>query len=157
MKIQLPKFKSQGLYTVKIRYWNASGSGFPPSLIPTLGNIGILQYKKAKLRKRLQQSVHSMWDYLSSTLATSLLFKTYFIPLWITGKYKLMIVNRAEVSRNKFTSAQVLRKKQKSKNKLVCRIQVRRRESYQTNFNGTLWQIILQILYSIQYTYITFS
>ena len=86
-----------------------------------------------------------MWQLMSDTLTISLSFKTYFIPLWITEKYKLMIVNRAEVSRNKFTSAQVLRKKQKSKNKLVCRIQVRRRESYQTNFNGTLWQIILQI------------
>jgi hypothetical protein len=37
-----------------------------------------------------------------------------------------MIGNRVEVSRNKFTSALVLRKKQKSKNKLVCRIQVRK-------------------------------
>ena len=50
----ITKFKSQGLYTIKIKYWNASGSGFPPSLIPALRNISILHYKKAKLRKHLQ-------------------------------------------------------------------------------------------------------
>ena len=32
----------------------------PPSLIPTLWNIGILQYKQAKLRKHLQHSVHKI-------------------------------------------------------------------------------------------------
>ena len=53
----ITKFKSQGLYTIKIKYWNATGSGFPPSLISALWNIGILHYKKAKLRKHSQQSV----------------------------------------------------------------------------------------------------
>ena len=53
----ITKFKSQGLYTVKIKYGNASGSGFPPSLIPALWNIGILHHKKAKLRKHMRQSV----------------------------------------------------------------------------------------------------
>ena len=48
---------SQGLYTIKIKYWNASGSDFPPSLIPALQNIGILHHKKAELPKHLQQSV----------------------------------------------------------------------------------------------------
>ena len=57
------KFKSQGLYTKKIKYWNASGSGFPPSLIPALWNIGILHHKKVKLRKLMRQSVHS-WGFL---------------------------------------------------------------------------------------------
>ena len=32
--------------------------GFPPSLIPTLWNIGILHHKKAKLRKHMRQSVY---------------------------------------------------------------------------------------------------
>ena len=53
----ITKFKSQGLYTINIKYWNASGSGFPPSLIPALQNIGILHHKKAELRILLQQSV----------------------------------------------------------------------------------------------------
>ena len=53
----ITKFKSQGLYTIKIKYWNASGSGFPPSLIPALWNIGILHHKKAKLRNNMRQSV----------------------------------------------------------------------------------------------------
>ena len=53
----MTKFKSQVLY---IKYWNASGSGSgtPPSLIPTLWNIGILHFKQAKLRKDMQ---HSVW------------------------------------------------------------------------------------------------
>ena len=46
------------LYTIKINYWNASGSGFPPSLFPALRNIGILHHKKAELRILLQHSVH---------------------------------------------------------------------------------------------------
>ena len=53
----ITKFKSQGLYIIKIKYWNASGSGFPPSLIPALRNIGILHYKKGKLPKHLQHNV----------------------------------------------------------------------------------------------------
>jgi len=39
------KLQSQGLYIIRIKYWNASGSGFPPSLIPSLRNIGILLHK----------------------------------------------------------------------------------------------------------------
>ena len=31
----------KGLHIIRIKYWNASGSGFPPSLNPTLWNIGI--------------------------------------------------------------------------------------------------------------------
>ena len=43
----ITKFKSQGLFTIRIKFWNASGSGFPPSLIPALWNIGILLHKQA--------------------------------------------------------------------------------------------------------------
>ena len=53
----MTKFRSQGLHIIRIKYWNASGSGFPPSLNPTLWNIGILHYKQDKLRKHLQHSV----------------------------------------------------------------------------------------------------
>ena len=56
----ITKFKSQGLYTIKIKYWNASRSGFPPSLIPALQNKGILHHKTAKLPKHLQQSVSNI-------------------------------------------------------------------------------------------------
>ena len=41
----ITKFKSQALHIIRIKYWNASGSGFPPSLPPTLWNIGILHCK----------------------------------------------------------------------------------------------------------------
>ena len=54
----ITKFKSQGPYIIKIKYWNASGSGFPPSLIPALLNIGILHHKMEKLRILSQHSVH---------------------------------------------------------------------------------------------------
>ena len=60
LKNLITKFKSQGLYTIKIKYWNAGGSGFPPSLIPALWNIGILHHEKAKLRKHMRQSVISI-------------------------------------------------------------------------------------------------
>ena len=38
----MTKFKSQALHVIKIKYWKASGSGNPPSLIPTLRKIAIL-------------------------------------------------------------------------------------------------------------------
>ena len=56
----ITKFKSQGLYIIRIKYMYASGSDFPPFLIPALRNIGILHYKKAKLRKHLQHSVYEL-------------------------------------------------------------------------------------------------
>ena len=57
------KFKSQGLYTIKIKYWKASGSSSSPSLIPNFWNIGILHGKQAKLRKVLQHSVNFLFWY----------------------------------------------------------------------------------------------
>ena len=63
----ITKFKSQGLYTIKIKYSNASGGGFLPSLIPALQNIGILHHKTAKLRKHMRQSVaFSMFSILDT-------------------------------------------------------------------------------------------
>ena len=55
----------QGLYIIRTKYWNASGSGFPPSLILALWNIGILHYKQAKLPKHLQHSVcmYCVWCF----------------------------------------------------------------------------------------------
>ena len=53
----MTKFESQGLHIIRVKYWYASGSCFPPSLIPILQNIGILHHKKAKLPKHLQHSV----------------------------------------------------------------------------------------------------
>ena len=53
----MTKFRSQGLHIKRIKYGNASGSGFPPYLNPTLWNIDILHYKQAKLPRHLQHSV----------------------------------------------------------------------------------------------------
>ena len=41
----MTKFKSQALHIRRNKYWNASGSGNPPSLIPVLRNIAILGLK----------------------------------------------------------------------------------------------------------------
>ena len=53
----MTKFKSQGLHIIRIKYWNASGSGSPPSLIPALWNIGILLHKQAKRRTIMHTTV----------------------------------------------------------------------------------------------------
>ena len=73
----ITKFKPQGLYTIKIKYWKASGSGFLPSLIPTLQNRGILHHKKAKLRKHMRQSVVTILqhNYFSKIASTTTLKK----------------------------------------------------------------------------------
>ena len=53
----MTKFKSQGLYIIRIKYWNASGSGSAPSLIPAHWNIGILLHKQAKRRTIMHTTV----------------------------------------------------------------------------------------------------
>ena len=55
LKISLPNSNHMAFTPQKSN--NASGSGFPPSLIPALRNIGILHHKKAELRIILQHSV----------------------------------------------------------------------------------------------------
>ena len=52
-EVIITKFKSQGLFIIRIKYQNASGSGFPPSIIPALRNIGILLHKQATWIKRV--------------------------------------------------------------------------------------------------------
>ena len=51
----MTKFKSQGLYIIRIKHRNDSGSA--PPLIPTLWDIGILHHKQAKLHKDMQHSL----------------------------------------------------------------------------------------------------
>ena len=41
----MTKFKSQAFHIIRIKYWKASGSGNPPSLIPALQKIAILGLK----------------------------------------------------------------------------------------------------------------
>ena len=53
----MTKFKSQGLHIIRIKYWNASGSGSPPSLILALWNIGILLHKQNKRRTIMHTTV----------------------------------------------------------------------------------------------------
>ena len=51
----------------------------PPSLTPTLWNIGILHYKQAKLRKDMQQSVILVIMSGNSTTGYSYLFLAFLI------------------------------------------------------------------------------
>jgi hypothetical protein len=44
----MTKFKSQALHIIRNKYWKASGSDNPPSLIPALQKIAILGLKSAK-------------------------------------------------------------------------------------------------------------
>ena len=53
----MTKFKSQGLHNIRIKYWNASGSGSSPSHIPAHWNIGILLHKHAKRRTIMHTTV----------------------------------------------------------------------------------------------------
>ena len=50
----ITKFKSKCVHTISIKYWNASGSGSPPSLIPAVWNIGGLLHKQATLGKHFR-------------------------------------------------------------------------------------------------------
>ena len=53
----MTKFKWQGLHIIRIKYWNASGSGSTPSFIPTHWNIGILLDKQDKRRTIMHTTV----------------------------------------------------------------------------------------------------
>ena len=53
----MTKFKSQVLYIIRIKYWNAGGSSNPPSLIPTLWNLGILLIKRPPAPNNMKVSV----------------------------------------------------------------------------------------------------
>ena len=58
-EVSWPNFKSQGLRIIRTKFWNASGSGSPPCLIPILWIIGILLHK---LHKDMQhRSVYAAW------------------------------------------------------------------------------------------------
>ena len=86
-----------------MKYWNASISGFPPSLIPALRNIGILHHKKEELRILLQQSVPSLYklagqkffhgnlENLQLHIFTPTLFDLYFFHfLKFIDKYPII-------------------------------------------------------------------
>ena len=55
----MTKFKSQSFHIIRVKYWNAMGSGSPPFIISAHWNIDILHYKKAKLLKDMQYNICS--------------------------------------------------------------------------------------------------
>ena len=93
----MTKFESQGLHIIRIKYWNASGSGSPPSLIPALWNIGTLLHKQAKRTKLLKILFRCnvvYHEFKNSQFTFIFLFiKSLFslLPGWITKS--VLIVN----------------------------------------------------------------
>ena len=71
----MTKFRSQGLHIVRIKYWNASGIGSPPSLIPALWNIGILLHKQATQGKHFcPECIYlNMPKYLEENISLNLI------------------------------------------------------------------------------------
>ena len=67
----MTKFKSQALHIIRIKYWKASGSGNPPSLIPALWNIGISIHKQATLGKHFER------ECMLESYITYFLFSTH--------------------------------------------------------------------------------
>ena len=70
----ITKSKSQGLYIIRIKYWNASGSGFTPSLIPAHWNIGILLHKQAKRRTVMHTTVGLLVCFQNKVVSPELLY-----------------------------------------------------------------------------------
>ena len=64
------KFKSQGLHSIRIKYWNASGSGSTSSFIPAHWNIGILLHKQAKRRTIMHTTVPRIRSWTSRDVQT---------------------------------------------------------------------------------------
>ena len=92
MKITLSNLNYKAFtYTIKIKYWNASGSGFPPSLIPTLRNIGILHRKKAELRILLQHSVKAKYNVTADMVAAMPQKQCYRLE-YMAGRITIVIM-----------------------------------------------------------------
>ena len=75
----MTKFKSQGLHIIRIKYWNASGSGSPPFFIPAHWNIGILNYKQDQLRKHMQHIVSTPKPNSANPQQYILPFQSYVV------------------------------------------------------------------------------
>ena len=82
----MTKFKSQALHIIRIQYWNAGGSGNPPSFIPTLWNIGILTIKRPPGPNNMMASVTLKWRiqfyWISWILLQQPHLKTTVICVW---------------------------------------------------------------------------
>ena len=73
----MTKFKSQALRIIRIKYWNAGGSGNPPSLIPALWNIDILLIKRQPGPNNMTASVgqgSKRRSYLQNKISIKQLF-----------------------------------------------------------------------------------
>ena len=75
LKWQMTKFKSHALHMIRIKYWKASGSGNPPSIIPVLRKIAILGLKNVLFCTRLDS------NWLQSCASKPLIIK--FLIFWL--------------------------------------------------------------------------
>ena len=66
-QIQITSF-----HIIRIKYWNASRSGSPPTLIPALYNIGILLHKQATLGKHFWPECIFVFDALFEKIGNRL-------------------------------------------------------------------------------------
>jgi hypothetical protein len=77
----ITKFKSQALHITRIKYWKASGSGSPPSLIPALQKIAILglKIKFSTLRCQINESTRLAFLDFSPP------YLHFFHPTWFAN------------------------------------------------------------------------
>ena len=87
----MTKFESQGLHIIRIKYWNASGSGFPPFFISAHWNIGILLHKQAKhfgpecRSKTILDPSKLLWTWVKKQIQ---LWKVIFVQFKIIWIYR---------------------------------------------------------------------
>ena len=72
----ITKFKPQALHIIRIKFWNPSGSGNPPSLIPALRIIAILGLKTGLWQ----------WHNGISALQCTYLYMDIYFPLNLDKK-----------------------------------------------------------------------
>ena len=88
----MTKFKSLAFHIKRIKYWNAGGSGNPPSLIPALQNRDILLIKRPPGPNNMTASVCVSKTVLNKKLDSFLLYWVTWVQ-WKCFKFLGQFVN----------------------------------------------------------------
>ena len=105
----ITKFKSQGLYIIRIKYRNTSGSGsgpllgpLLPSLILVLWNICILLHKQATLGKHSVPSIYSAHNSRGSKYEPKYSGETnrFFSDVILLVQFRILAFYRKNVTPN---------------------------------------------------------
>ena len=78
----MTKFRLQALHIQRIKYWNAGGSGSPPSFNPALLNIVILLHKQATRTKHFEpECINKMiiWKNFERNFARNCVKNGFFL------------------------------------------------------------------------------